>query len=78
MLYYTIIRHYYAPAASAGRGHRAFGLSVRVYVHTSVRPSVDQVKISVQGGISSPFNGSRLIFHMRVYQVDILLEALPL
>ena len=33
------------------------------YVH----PSVDQVKIFVQGSISRPINGSKLIFHMRVY-----------
>ena len=43
--------------------HRAFGLSVCVYV----RPSVDQVKIFVQGRISRPINGSKLVFHMRIY-----------
>ena len=31
------------------------------YIH----PSKDQVKIFVQGRISSPTNGSKLIFHMR-------------
>ena len=37
------------------------------YVHLSVRPSVDQVKIFGQGRISRPFNGSNLVFYMRVY-----------
>ena len=32
-----------------------------------VRTSVDQVKIFVQGRISRPINGSKLIFHMRMY-----------
>ena len=32
-----------------------------------VRPSVDQVNIFVQGRISKPINGSKLIFHMRMY-----------
>ena len=32
-----------------------------------VRTSVDQVKIFVQGRISKPINGSKLIFHMRMY-----------
>ena len=31
------------------------------------RPSIDQVKIFVQGRISRPINGSKLIFHMRMY-----------
>ena len=31
----------------------------------SVRPSVDQVRSFVQGRISRPINGSKLIFHMR-------------
>ena len=43
--------------------HRAFGLSVCVYV----RPSVDQVKIFVQGRISRPINGSKLVFHLGMY-----------
>ena len=30
-------------------------------------PSVDQVKIFVQGKNSIPINGSKLIFHMRMY-----------
>ena len=30
-------------------------------------PSVDQVNIFVQGRISRPINGSKLIFHMRMY-----------
>ena len=47
-------------------GHRAFRLSVQAYI----RPSVDQVKIFVQGGISRPVNGSKLIFHMRMYLSD--------
>ena len=58
---------FYAPAASVRRGLRAFGLSVRAYVRTSVRPSVDQVKIFVQSRISRPINGSKLICHMRMY-----------
>ena len=32
-----------------------------------VRPSIDQVKIFVKGRISRPINGSKLIFHMRMY-----------
>ena len=32
-----------------------------------VRPSVDQVKIFVQGRISRPINGSKLTFHLRMY-----------
>ena len=55
--------HFYAPTATARRGHTAFSLSVC----TSVRLSIDQVKIFVQGRISRPINGSKLIFHMRVY-----------
>ena len=34
---------------------------------SSVRPSVDQVKIFIQVRISRPINGSKLIFHMMVY-----------
>ena len=34
-----------------------------LYVH----PSVDQVNIFVQGRISRPVNGSKLIFHVRMY-----------
>ena len=39
------------------------------FVRTSERPrpSVDQVRIFVQGRISRPINGSKLIFHMRMY-----------
>ena len=33
----------------------------------SVCPSVDQVNIFVQGRISRPINGSKLIFHMSMY-----------
>ena len=44
-------------------GHTAFGLSVCVYIH----PSEDQFKIFGQGKISRPINGSKLIFHMRIY-----------
>ena len=54
---------FYASAASARRGHRAFGLSVRVYIRTSV----DQVKIYVQGRILKPIYGSKLIFHKSMY-----------
>ena len=32
-----------------------------------VRTSVDQVKIFVQGSISRPINGSKLIFNLRMY-----------
>ena len=32
-----------------------------------IRPSVDQVKIFVQGRISRPINGSKLMFHMRMF-----------
>ena len=57
----------YAPAASACRGHRAFGLFVRAYV----RPlSEDQVKIFGQGRISRPIDGSKLIFRMRIYHYE--------
>ena len=35
-----------------------------------VRPSIDQVKIFVQGRISRPIHGSKLIFHMRMYLWD--------
>ena len=31
------------------------------------RPSIDQVNIFVQGRISRPINGSKLIFHMSMY-----------
>ena len=50
---------FYSPAASAWLGLRVFELSVR--------PSEDQVKIFGQGRISRPINGSKLIFHMRMY-----------
>ena len=65
-------RYFYAPAASACWGHRAFGLSVGVYVC----PSIDQVKIFVQGRISRPINGTKLIFHMRMnrYQTNIYIS----
>ena len=36
---------------------------VCVYVHLSV----DQVEIFIKGRISRPINGSKLIFHMRMY-----------
>ena len=58
---------FYAPATSARRGHTVFGLSVHAYVSSSV----DQVKIFVQGRISRPINGSKLIFHMRMYLCEI-------
>ena len=41
-------------------------LSIRV-VRTCVRPTEDQVKIFGPGRISRPINGSKLIFHMRIY-----------
>ena len=50
---------FYAPAASVRWGLKAFGLSAC--------PSENQVKIFVQGRISRPINGSKLIFHMRMY-----------
>ena len=37
------------------------------YVRPSVCPSEDQVKIFVKGRISVPINGSKFIFHMRMY-----------
>ena len=62
------------PTAYACRGHRAFGLSIRS-VRTSVRPSVERVKIFVQGRISRSINGSELIFHvMRMYLFEISRE----
>ena len=51
------------PVASACWGHRVFGFSVCEYI----RPSKDQVKILGQGRISRSINGSKLIFHMRIY-----------
>ena len=58
---------FYAPPASARRWHKAFGCPyVRAYVH----PSVHQVKNVVQGRISRLINGSKLIFHMRMYLHD--------
>ena len=39
-------------------------------IHTSVRPSEDQVQIFVQGRISRPINGCKLTFHMRMYLYD--------
>ena len=47
-----------------GLDHRAFRLSC---IWLYIRPSVDQVNIFVQGRISRPINGSKLIFHMRMY-----------
>ena len=52
---YAFCFSFYAPVASACWGHRAFGLSI------------DQVKIFVQGRISRPINGSKLIFHISMY-----------
>ena len=37
------------------------------YMRKSVCPSVHQVKIFVQSRISTPINGSKFIFHMRMY-----------
>ena len=59
----TILDTFYASVATACQEHRAFGLSIHAYVC----PSVDHVKIFVQGRISRPINGSKLIFHMRMY-----------
>ena len=53
-----MLTNFYGPVASADRGHRAFGF-LRLYI--------DQVKIFVQGRTSRPINGSKLIFHMRMY-----------
>ena len=55
LLYFFIMPRQPRPVG----GHRAFGLSIH--------PSVDQVKIFVQGRISRHINGSKLIFHMRMY-----------
>ena len=55
--------YFYAPTASACRGHRVFLLFWCAYI----RPSEDQVKIFGQSRISRPINGSKLIFHMRLY-----------
>ena len=57
------ILSFYAPVALARCGHRVFGLSVCAYVCLSE----DQVKIFGQSRISRPVNGSKLIFHMRIY-----------
>ena len=40
--------------------------SVRV-VRIYGRPSEDKVKVIVQGTISRPINGSKLLFHLRMY-----------
>ena len=50
----------YAPAASAAGDKEHSGCAY-------ICPSIDQVKIFVQGRISRHINGSKLIFHMRVY-----------
>ena len=50
----------FMPAGFVLRGHRAFGLSVH--------PSMDQVKIFVQGRTSRPINGSKL----RMYLYDLM------
>ena len=47
----------------AGGIERSGCTYVRAYVH----PSVDQVKVFVQGRISRTINDSKLIFHMRMY-----------
>ena len=51
------------PSSLGPSGHRAFGLSVRAYL----RPSKEEVKISGQDRISRPINGSKFIFHTRIY-----------
>ena len=56
------------PAASAHWGiERSDCPYARTCIRAYVRPSVDQVKMSVQGRISMPVNGSKLITHMRAY-----------
>ena len=50
------------PAGGIGRSGCPY---VRTSVH--VRPSVDQVKMAVQGRISRPINDRKLIFHVRMY-----------
>ena len=47
--------------------HACVCLCVRACLHAYVRSSVDQFKIFVQGRISRPISGSKLIFHMRTY-----------
>ena len=51
---------------------RAGGIkrSVCPYVRPYVRPSEDQAKMFGQGRISIPINGSKLIFHMRIYHYE--------
>ena len=64
---YYMFYHFYAHIFLCSHGLGPPGtLSVGV-VRTSVRLSEDQVKIFVQGRISRPSNGSKLIFHMRMY-----------
>ena len=58
-LIFAFFFHFYAPAASARRGHKVFRLFVRL--------SIDQVNIFVQGRISRRINGSKLIFHVSMY-----------
>ena len=61
-------QHFYVPRPRRVGGIERSGC---LYAHTSVRPPVrtlvDQVKIFVQGRISRPINGSKLIFHMSIY-----------
>ena len=64
---YYMFYHFYAYIFLCPHGLSPPGtLSVGV-VRTSVHLSEDQVKIFVQGRISRPSNGSKLIFHMRMY-----------
>ena len=62
---------FYAPWPRPAGGIERSGCPyVRTYVRPvrrSICPSEDQVKIFGQGRISRPINGSKLIFHMRMY-----------
>ena len=53
--------------ASAASARRRWGGGIERWGCPYVCPSVDKVKIFVQGRISRPINGSKLIFYMRMY-----------
>ena len=58
-------KYFYAPTKPRPASIERSGCP---YMCTSVRPSVvDQVKIFVQGSISRPINGSKLIYHLRMH-----------
>ena len=51
----------------SGPAKNRFSVAQVRVIRAYVLPSVDQVKIFIQGRISRPINGSKLIFHMRMY-----------